>query len=48
MNRAALSVKTDDLAQVRRTLWAVADEVPANSTLSPAEMAGSYHLRTGS
>jgi len=33
-------VKTDDLAQVRRTLWAAADEMRANSTLSPAEYRG--------
>jgi type I restriction enzyme M protein len=30
-------VKTDELARVRRTLWAAADELRANSTLSPAE-----------
>lgn len=33
-------MKTDDLAQVRRTLWAAADELRANSTLSPAEYRG--------
>jgi type I restriction enzyme M protein len=33
-------LKTDDLAQVRRTLWAAADELRANSTLSPAEYRG--------
>jgi type I restriction enzyme M protein len=33
-------VKTDDLAQVRRTLWAAADELRANSTLAPAEYRG--------
>jgi type I restriction enzyme M protein len=30
-------VKTDELARVRRTLWAASDELRANSTLSPAE-----------
>ena len=30
-------VRTDELARVRRTLWAAADELRANSTLSPAE-----------
>lgn len=30
-------MKTDELARVRRTLWAAADELRANSTLSPAE-----------
>lgn len=30
-------MKSDDLVQVRRTLWAAADELRANSTLSPAE-----------
>jgi type I restriction enzyme M protein len=33
-------VKTDDLARVRRALWAAADELRANSTLSPAEYRG--------
>jgi type I restriction enzyme M protein len=33
-------VKTDELARVRRTLWAAADELRANSTLSPAEYRG--------
>ena len=33
-------MKTDDLARVRRTLWAAADELRANSTLSPAEYRG--------
>jgi type I restriction enzyme M protein len=33
-------VKVDDLARVRRTLWAAADELRANSTLSPAEYRG--------
>jgi type I restriction enzyme M protein len=33
-------VKADDLAHVRRTLWAAADELRANSTLSPAEYRG--------
>jgi type I restriction enzyme M protein len=33
-------MKSDDLAQVRRTLWAAADELRANSTLSPAEYRG--------
>ncbi|MGH3561259.1 MAG: N-6 DNA methylase [Mycobacterium sp.] len=33
-------MKTEDLAQVRRTLWAAADELRANSTLSPAEYRG--------
>lgn len=33
-------MKTDDLAQVRRTLWAAADELRANSTLSPVEYRG--------
>jgi type I restriction enzyme M protein len=33
-------VKSEDLAQVRRTLWAAADEMRANSTLSPAEYRG--------
>jgi len=33
-------VRTDDLANVRRTLWAAADELRANSTLSPAEYRG--------
>lgn len=30
-------MKSDDLTQVRRTLWKAADELRANSTLSPAE-----------
>lgn len=30
-------MKTDELARVRRALWAAADELRANSTLSPAE-----------
>ncbi len=33
-------MNTDELAQVRRTLWAAADELRANSTLSPAEYRG--------
>ena len=33
-------MKSDDLAQVRRTLWTAADEMRANSTLSPAEYRG--------
>jgi len=33
-------VKTDELARVRRALWAAADELRANSTLSPAEYRG--------
>jgi len=31
---------TDELVRVRRTLWAAADELRANSTLSPAEYRG--------
>jgi hypothetical protein len=30
-------VKSDDLAEVRRTLWKAADELQANSTLTPAD-----------
>jgi len=30
-------VKSNDLAEVRRTLWAAADQLRANSTLTPAE-----------
>src|ERR1035437_91446 len=33
-------VKTDELARVRRTLWAAADELRANSSLSPTEYRG--------
>lgn len=33
-------MKTDELARVRRTLWAAADELRANLTLSPAEYRG--------
>jgi len=33
-------VKTDELTRVRRTLWAAADELRANSTLAPAEYRG--------
>ena len=33
-------MKTGDLAQVRRTLWKAADELRANSTLSPSEARG--------
>jgi type I restriction enzyme M protein len=33
-------VKSSDLAGVRRTLWAAADELRANSTLSPSEYRG--------
>jgi type I restriction enzyme M protein len=33
-------VRTQELTQVRRTLWAAADELRANSTLSPAEYRG--------
>ena len=32
-------MKTDELARVRRTLWAAADELRANSTLSPRSTA---------
>jgi hypothetical protein len=30
-------VKSDHLAEVRRTLWKAADELQANSTLTPAD-----------
>lgn len=33
-------MKTDELAQVRRTLWSAADELRANSTLAPSEYRG--------
>ena len=33
-------VQSSDLAQVRRTLWKAADELRANSTLSPSEARG--------
>jgi type I restriction enzyme M protein len=33
-------VKSEDLAEVRRTLWKAADELRANSTLSPSEARG--------
>lgn len=33
-------MKSDALARVRRTLWSAADELRANSTLSPAEYRG--------
>jgi len=33
-------VHSSDLAQVRRTLWKAADELRANSTLSPSEARG--------
>jgi len=33
-------VKSTDLAEVRRTLWKAADELRANSTLSPSEARG--------
>jgi type I restriction enzyme M protein len=33
-------LKSDDLAQVRRTLWKAADELRANSTLTPADYRG--------
>ena len=33
-------MKSDDLADVRRTLWKAADELRANSTLSPSEARG--------
>jgi type I restriction enzyme M protein len=33
-------VKSNDLTEVRRTLWKTADEMRANSTLSPAEYRG--------
>src|SRR4051794_24766068 len=33
-------MKTDDLAQVRRTLWRAADELRATSTLSPSDARG--------
>lgn len=34
------SVKSEDLAEVRRTLWKAADELRANSTLTPADYRG--------
>ncbi len=33
-------MRTEELARVRRTLWAAADELRANSTLSPSEYRG--------
>ncbi|WP_426571326.1 type I restriction-modification system subunit M [Aquihabitans sp. McL0605] len=33
-------MKSEDLAEVRRTLWKAADELRANSTLSPSEARG--------
>ncbi len=33
-------MKSDDLSQVRRTLWKAADELRANSTLTPADYRG--------
>ncbi|MCA9855951.1 MAG: SAM-dependent DNA methyltransferase [Dehalococcoidia bacterium] len=33
-------VKSEDLAEVRRTLWKAADELRANSTLTPADYRG--------
>ena len=33
-------MKSEDLAQVRRTLWAAADEMRANSSLTPTEYRG--------
>src|SRR5664279_3625726 len=33
-------VQTEDLAAVRRTLWAAADQLRANSTLAPNEYRG--------
>ena len=33
-------MKSEDLAQVRRTLWKAADELRANSTLTPADYRG--------
>ena len=33
-------LKSDDLAEVRRTLWKAADELRANSTLTPADYRG--------
>lgn len=33
-------MKSDDLAEVRRTLWKAADELRANSTLTPADYRG--------
>src|SRR3954470_9204567 len=33
-------MNSSDVAQVRRTLWAAADQLRANSTLAPAEYRG--------
>ena len=33
-------MKSEDLAEVRRTLWKAADELRANSTLTPADYRG--------
>ncbi len=33
-------MKSDDLAKVRNTLWKAADELRANSTLTPADYRG--------
>lgn len=33
-------MKSSDLAEVRRTLWAAADQLRANSTLLPSEYRG--------
>lgn len=33
-------MRTDDIADVKRTLWSAADEVRANSRLTPAEFRG--------
>jgi type I restriction enzyme M protein len=38
--RVIENVKTEDLAEVRRTLWKAADELRANSTLTPADYRG--------
>jgi type I restriction enzyme M protein len=40
VNWGTANVKSKDLAEVRRTLWKAADEMRANSTLSPAEYRG--------
>lgn len=34
------SEQSTDLAEVRRTLWAAADELRSNSTLAPSEARG--------
>ena len=33
-------MKSEDLSEVRRTLWKAADELRANSTLTPADYRG--------